>query len=659
MRPSSASSAGLLLLALLPGLLSADPVPPVPRVERGNLSTEGIPDIPPALADRIFQYQNARSAVLQGWAADPSQGLYIVTRFGETGQVHQVLMPGGARRQLTFAAEPVSGAAVRPAGQPPGFVYAKDLGGNEFTQLYWFDQKSGLSTLLTDGKSQYGTPLWSHKGDQFAAYCAPKGAADWSVVLGAPEHPQSLRELVHNTGAWAPVDWSADDRRLLVRHDISATESQYFISDVSSRRLAPIHPTPGPIAYGAARWSADGKGIYLASDEGDEFQRLRYYDLAKGTFKALTPDLPWDIEEIEASRDGKYVAFTANEGGIRKLYLLDPGSQTYEPVPDLPVGQISGLLFSPDSSKLGLVLDSPQSPADVYALSLADHSLQRWTFSEVGGLDTGAFVVPTLAAYPTFDAGPDGQPRQIPAFYYRPRAAAPGSPAPVLVLIHGGPEAQFSPGFSAMVQYFTNELGIAVVAPNVRGSSGYGKSWITLDDAGKREDSVKDIGALLDWIAKQPELDAKRVAVYGGSYGGYMALASLVHYSDRLRCGIDVCGISNFVTFLQNTEDYRRDLRRVEYGDERDPKMRDLLTDISPLTHADKITKPLFVVQGKNDPRVPVSEAEQIVAAVRKNNGTAWYLLASDEGHGFVKKPNRDYQYDAIALFLQQYLLAK
>ena len=193
--------------------------------------------------------------------------------------------------------------------------------------------------------------------------------------------------------------------------------------------------------------------------------------------------------------------------------------------------------------------------------------------------------------------------------------------------------------------------------PNVRGSSGYGKAYLQLDNGYQREDSVKDIGALLDWVARQSELDAERVAVIGGSYGGYMVLASMTHYDDRLRAGIDIVGISNFVTFLENTQDYRRDLRRVEYGDERDPEMRAFLEKISPTTNAGKITKPLFVAQGLNDPRVPASESEQMVEVIRENGGVVWYLLARDEGHGFRKKANRDYYGRAVVLFLQEHLL--
>jgi dipeptidyl aminopeptidase/acylaminoacyl peptidase len=301
-------------------------------------------------------------------------------------------------------------------------------------------------------------------------------------------------------------------------------------------------------------------------------------------------------------------------------------------------------------------MSTPLSPTDVYSLDLVSRTSLRWTVSEVGGLDTTEFVAPTLVHYETFDSI-DGRPRQIPAFYYEP--SKPKPPFPVLIDCHGGPAVQRRPYFRYLTQFYLNEMGIAVIAPNVRGSSGYGKTFMMLDDGYKREDAVRDIGALLDWIATQPQLDAGRVAIKGGSYGGYLSLASMVNYSNRLRCGIDEIGISNFVTFLENTGKYRQDVRRSEYGDERDPQMRDFLTRISPLTNAHRIERPLLIFQGLHDPRVPVSEAEQIVKAVRNNGVDVWYILAEDEGHGFGKKSNRNFYQQVQVLFLEKYLLEK
>jgi dipeptidyl aminopeptidase/acylaminoacyl peptidase len=459
--------------------------------------------------------------------------------------------------------------------------------------------------------------------------------------------------ILSEGGAWFVSDWSPDDKLLLVGKYISANESYFYVLDISTKSLMQINPSSEKIAYGGTLFSKDGKGIFFTSDENSEYQRLRYYDLQTKMITVLTENINWDVEAITLSEQGDKLAFTVNEDGMAKLYLLDTKTMKYDNVPGIPIGQVYGLSFHPDGKKLALVLNTPQSSGDVYVMSLSDYSLERWTYSEAGGLNTSNFVIPELIHYPTFDEV-DGKPRMIPAFIYKPKGEGPH---PVLIDIHGGPESQAIPYFNPINQYYVNEMGIVIIEPNVRGSAGYGKSYLQLDNGYDRENSVKDIGKLLDWIEKQPDLDSKSVAVTGGSYGGYMVLSSMFNYNDRLKCGVDVVGISNFVTFLENTQDYRRDLRRVEYGDERDPEMNKFLNTISPTTNAHKITKPLFVVQGFNDPRVPYTEAEQIVDIVRKNDGEVWYLLAKDEGHGFRKKTNRDYYIWSEVLFYENFLL--
>ncbi|MCX7006280.1 MAG: alpha/beta fold hydrolase, partial [Kiritimatiellaeota bacterium] len=350
------------------------------------------------------------------------------------------------------------------------------------------------------------------------------------------------------------------------------------------------------------------------------------------------------------ARDGKTLAFVANEDGVSKLHLLDPRSGKERATPSLPLGVIGGLKFHENSRDLAFTMSSARSPSDVFSLDVESGRVERWTESESGGLNTATFVEPELIKLKSFDG------LGISAFVYRPDPARFPGPRPALVIIHGGPESQSRPQFLGRSNYLLNELGIALVVPNVRGSAGYGKTFLTLDNGFKREDSVKDIGTVLDWIGRDKQLDAARVAVYGGSYGGYMSLACMEHFADRLRCGVDVVGISSFVTFLKNTQDYRRDLRRVEYGDERDPAMLAFQEKIAPLNNVARITKPLFVVQGKNDPRVPVTEAEQMVKAIRDRGGVVWYLMAKDEGHGFAKKKNADFQFSSMILFFREHL---
>jgi dipeptidyl aminopeptidase/acylaminoacyl peptidase len=618
-----------------------------------SIVTEGVPEVPRELVKKLNPYQNMRGASFSSWHPTRREML-ISTRFADTAQAHYVRSPGGYRRQMTFFREPVAGARLAPQPGKSWFLFGMDEGGSEFYQIYRFDIPSGDYQMLTDGKSLNGPGPFSNKGARLAFTSTRRNGRDFDIYVMEPERPASTKLVYEAAGSWPPLDWSPDDRRLLVMHYISANETSLHVLDVASGKMEPLLPAEkGKVAYGAALWSKDGRGVYLTSDRQSEFQRLWHLDLASKQLTSLTDHIPWDIEDMDLTSDGAALAFTANEDGISKLHLMSTATRKELPQPKLPVGQVFGLQFHKTLKELALMLVSARSPADVYSYNLDKGQLTRWTYSETGGLATSGFPETRLIHYPTFDQV-RGKPRMIPAFIARPPARFK-PPYPVLINIHGGPESQMRPGLNA--SYMLNELGIATIWPNVRGSSGYGKSYLTLDNAYLREESVKDIGALLDWIGKQPDLDAKRVAVTGGSYGGYMSLASMVHYSDRLRCGIDVVGVSNWVTFLKNTQAYRQDLRRAEYGDERDPKMREFLEKISPLNNAERIKVPMLVVQGRNDPRVPMTESEQMVRKIRDNGGTVWYVMAKDEGHGFQKKQNRDYQTWAEILFLEQFLL--
>jgi dipeptidyl aminopeptidase/acylaminoacyl peptidase len=571
------------------------------------------------------------------------------------------------REQLTFYPEPIGGITPSPAkAWRDGFVFAKDKGGDEFSQLYWFDNATRSATLLTDGKrSQNGGTTLSHDGGLMAYSSTSRNGTDRDVWL-RNTRTGDTKLLVNAGGNWSPMDFSPDGSRLLVMKYVSAAESYPGVVDVASGKLELFPVDGGKASFGGFAFAPDGKAVYFISDEplqgkAQEFKTLRYHNPATGKFEVLTANIPWDVGGFTLADDGKHLAFVSNEDGISKLRVLSLPDHKEVRLPALPIGVIGGLSFSPDGKRLALTLNSATSPSDVHVIDLAAATLARWTQSEVGGLDAATFVAPTLVRYPTFDKV-DGKPRTIPAFYYKPSKpsgalASKTGKYPVVINIHGGPEGQSLPTFSSNAQYMANELGVAMLVPNVRGSTGYGKTYLSMDNAEKREDSVKDIGALLDWIATQPELDASRVGVIGGSYGGYMVLASLTHYSDRIRAGVDIVGISHFGTFLKNTESYRRDLRRVEYGDERDPAMNAVFERISPLNNAHKIKSPLFVAQGRNDPRVPWTEAEQIVKAVRGNGQPVWYLLYADEGHGFAKKANSDWFGAATILFWQQNLL--
>ena len=617
-----------------------------------NLVIDGIPPIPASIAEMTQRYTEFRRASLLDWHPGKSEML-ISTRFASTPQVHRVVSPGGARTQLTFAQEPVSQAVYEPrTGRY--FLFLKDVGGNEFSQIYRFDVAGGEITLLTDGRSQNGGIEWSTGGDRIAYGSTRRNGTDRDIYVMNPSDPKSDRLLLEvQGGGWGVIDWSPDDRQLIAEEIRSVNQSSLWLVDVASGKKSALSPADGgdTVVYAGAQFSRDGRGVYLITDEGSEFQRLAYMDLATRRLTPLTTGLDSDVSEFALSRDGRTIALVTNEAGISRLYLLDTGTRRRRPVRGLPSGVLGGLVWQRVGGQLGFTLASTRSAGDAYALAPATGKLTRWTVSEAGGLDTTVLSDPVLIRWPSFDG------REISGFYYRPPARFPGK-RPVLIDIHGGPEGQARPGFQGRGNYLLNELGVAIIEPNVRGSTGYGKSFVKLDNGFKREDTVKDIGALLDWIGRQPELDASRIMVTGGSYGGYMTLMVATTYDERICCSLDVVGISNLATFLTHTESYRRDLRRVEYGDERDREMRAFMDRTAPINNAAKITKPLFVVQGANDPRVARSEAEQMVATVKRNDGPVWYLLAKDEGHGFRKKANADFQFYATVQFIRTYLLS-
>jgi dipeptidyl aminopeptidase/acylaminoacyl peptidase len=563
-----------------------------------------------------------------------------------------VKFPGGARTQLTFFKDSAGGASYQPT-KGDYFVFGKDVGGNEFYQKYRYDFATGAVTLLTDGKSRNTGGAWSCAGDRLVYGSTRRNGQDVDLWVMNPADPKTDRLLTQlQGGGWEALDWSPDDRQLLVVEGISANESYYWLIDVASGEKTLITPKgeTEKVAYGNAQFNKDGKGIYVTTDRESEFQRLAYIDLATKKHTYLTNDIKWDVDEFNLSWDGKLIAFVTNEDGLGVLHLLDTASGKEMPAPKLPVGIIGGLNWHKNNRDLGFGMESARSTFDTYSLDVKTGKVDRWTASETSGINTENFVEPELIGWKSFDG------RMISGFLYKAPARFTGK-RPVIINIHGGPEGQTRPWFQAEGNYFTNELGIITISPNIRGSSGYGKTFLKLDNGFLREDSYKDIGALLDWIKTRPDLDADRVMVTGGSYGGHMTLAVATYYSDRIRCALDIVGPSNLVTFLENTSAYRRDLRRVEYGDERDPKMREFLNRIAPMNNAAKITKPLFVVQGGNDPRVPMSESVQMVATVRKNGTPVWYLMAKDEGHGFGKKKNTDFLLYSSVLFVKEYLL--
>jgi dipeptidyl aminopeptidase/acylaminoacyl peptidase len=639
-------------------------LPAIADVERrvannGNLVMEDVPEIPADIVQSLNRYQNVRSASFEAWSGD-GESLFIDTRFGDVGQIHRVDMPMGARHQVTFYNEPVGGVARQPGGSKLAFT--RDAGGSEFSQIFLLDPAGGDAHMLTDGESRNGAMLWDREGRRLAYQSTRRNGASNDIWLADPENPEDAKVVLESPDGswWGPAEFSQTGTKVLVTNYVSITDSRVNLLDLDTGNVTLLAGgAADPSVNDPLAFDDDNDGFWFITDRAGEFSVLAWQSLEEGAEpEYLTKEIPWNVDGGAISHDRRRAAFTVNENGRTAVYLFDPRTRKYRRIDSIPVGLAGGLEFSPDDTRLAMTINTANSPSDTFVLELGPGALDyaelvRWTQSEVGGLDTTTFIEPELIEFPTFD-DVDGAPRKIPAWIYKPRGSGP---FPVVVSIHGGPEGQARPFFTSTYQLWLEKLGVAVIVPNVRGSAGYGKTYVALDNGFKREDSVKDIGALLDWVETQPDLDQDRVAVFGGSYGGYMVLASVVHFSDRLRAAVDIVGISSFVTFLENTQDYRRDLRRVEYGDERDPEMRAHLEKISPVNSVENIKVPLFVVQGENDPRVPVTESIQMVEALRQQGETVWYMNALNEGHGYRKKENRDIYQQATVLFLKTHLL--
>jgi len=652
---------GAALLAACAGT----PTPPAVVVPNANLVVQGIPPVPQSLADAIGRYNDFRGHGFADWHPTQREMLVSHRKAGaNTAQIFRVTTPLSEGQQLTDGVDPVARATYEPR-HGNYIVFERATGGNEVAQIYRLplNAASAQPVLLTNPDERHSINTWLRKSGRLIYSSVPidrtaqggtRSKITTTLWLMDPEKPEGRRKLAElDGGGWAASRPSPDERLVSLTRYLSANESQIWMMDLDSGVAKQVAPAVGSqeakATYSPAGWSADGRSLWIASDRAGEFRELMKLDLASGRIDRVSSHIPWDVSGVTLTEDGARLAAQFNVDGRDELRFFDAATAKEVPAPAaLPNGNVGGASFHRSRGELAFSISNAQGPSQIYSMG-ADGKIEQWTRAS-GAVDTSGFSEQKIVRWKSFDG------TTISGLLTAPPKKFTGK-RPVLISIHGGPESQATFGFLGRSAYYVQELGMALIQPNVRGSSGYGKSFLAMDNGFKREDSVKDIGALLDWIATQPDLDASRVLVTGGSYGGYMTLAVATNYADRIAGAIDVVGISHFVTFLNNTESYRRDLRRVEYGDERDPAMRAHLEKISPLTNAARIKKPLFVIQGKNDPRVPYTEAEQIVETVRKGGTPVWYLRAENEGHGFQKKDNQDFQFYSTVLFMQQTVL--
>lgn len=618
-------------------------------VPGSNLEIVGIPKIPKSLAQQVKRYTGAYGLPLAGW--HPEKREIWLKGLSRASWLSRIDMPGGSPNTWMYINEPgIYDLYFHPKAKY--LIYNKDANGDEAYQMYLFDLENRSSTLLSEAKTRNTEFVWSRSGDKVIYSYTPAHSRGVSLAVINPFDPKSNRILVQSTGNYLKAyGWSLDDMTAVYCEFTSNVSSKLYLVDVSSGKTELLSPRDDNGAYYVSpAFSKDSKGLYVITDRGSEFRRLAYLDLGKKKFDYLTTNIKWDVDEFQLSPDGKTIVLNVNEDGISRIYSIDTSSNQIKSNTSVPTGVISDLRWNSASSDVAFNFKSPGSPNDVYFLNIKTGQVERWAKSVSGGIDLDKFTLPDLIHWKSFDG------RTISGFLYRPPASFKGK-RPVIIDIHGGPEMQHRPGYSHDNNFFINELGVAKIYPNVRGSSGYGKTFLKLDNGLKREDAVKDIGALIDWIKTQPNLDADRVMVQGDSYGGYLALSAVIAYGDRLKAAVSDSGFSNLITTVEANEEWRRNIQRSEFGDERDPKIRDFMKRTAPLNNAYKLKMPLFIIQGRNDPRAPYQESESLVKAAQKSGVPVWYLSANDEGHGFVKLANYEFRVCSLILFVKEHLL--
>lgn len=630
-----------------PALTQEPPEPSVPFRPPG-LEVSNVPEIPERIISSLEKYRKIGSSSFLDWAPN-SRSLLVSAQIDEIAQLQFVLRAKKPPLQLTYSPDPIENGMFRPGSAD--ILFSRDVEGTEKFDLFLISSQTSEIIPVTAG-GQNILPVFSRDGTWLAWGHADDGSADFSIVLAPVSDPAQQRTLYKGVGYWVPTDFSPDGKSLALRNQRSRNDADVHVLDLESGSVRQIDLDPKPRDRSAAIFSNDGTTLYFLRDDESEYNNLYAYVLSTGEKSNLTRTLNHEIDLFDLSPDGHQIVLSYNDGGPSQLKLFRTESGRPRSVPRLGGGVITRLAFSPDGRKIAISYSASRSPENVFVTGAGRKDMKRWTSSNLEDLKSRDFVKPKFFTYPTFDM--DGaQRRRISGYLYRPFGRGPH---PVIIYLHGGPAFQFRPRFNSIFQYWVHDLGFAVVAPNVRGSTGYGRAFEQLDNGRRREDSLRDMGALLDWIAARGDLDAARVGVYGASYGGYLSLSTMMHYNDRLAGGAEHSGISNLATFLDNTATWRRDLRRREYGDERDPEMRAWLEATAPVNHTDRFIKPLLIIHGRNDTRVPVSEALQMYEGVRSNGGQPWLIIANDEGHGFKRTSNSDFSDAALALFFETIL---
>jgi dipeptidyl aminopeptidase/acylaminoacyl peptidase len=635
----------------LPAVLSAQgPTAVAPA----NTKIEGMPPIPRSILGGLAKYGQFRTARLVAWHPTRRQ-LLVNTAVTGSSQIHAIDGPGRDRRQLTWMERGVSPNLERAVFAPSGdsFVFQYDASA-ELRSLYRYVFASGETSLVADAQSRY-VPVWSRDGKWLAYDSAERNGTDRDLYVIQPSDPSTKRRLADFTGPFAPQDWTPDGATLIANEVLANVETYLWKIDVKTGQKTAITPRDGEKAgFFNARLSPDGRTLYALSDRKTGEYRVWRCELAKCAWTPVTPegmvlDGPNDAGGFELSPDGTLLAAIVDRGSSSELQVIDLTTLKPRALPAMPKGIVTRVQWRPSSREVGFTLENTRIPADVYSIDTSLGTLSRWTTSEVS-FNSDVLPIPEVVQWKSFDG------IMVSGILYRPSAKFTG-PRPVLINFHGGPDARERTRWLGRTNYVLDELGVAVIYPNVRGSSGFGREFAQLDDGKLRGNTVQDVGALLDWIATKPELDKSRVMLLGVSSGGWLALQSGIAYSDRIRGVVEGAGITNFVSFLEGTSPARQQNRRAEYGDERDPAMKEFLLSLSPVAQAAKLKKPTFIIQPGKDARVPVSQAQELLAALKATGQPVWYLEFTEANHDNLGGVGGDYLLASWMWFFKTYLL--
>lgn len=605
----------------------------------------------------IQQYLNIRGAGGPRFSCDDKK-IYFSQSVTGTSQIWSLDKPAGWPMQVTFFEDRVSGYAVNPKRDL--ILVEKDAGGSEYDQFFLMDGNGSGIEMLTDNKPKVlnGFGSWADDGSFFTYYSNERSPTFYDIYIYNVD--KKSKEMIFSSDhSNYPSRISPDGSKMIITRSYKTNDNDLYLFDFKTKeaKLITTHDNINePSEFYSVSFSANGEKVYINTNYKNDFYRLMEYDIPAGKLNKM--DLPflkqyenWDVNNVEFSPDKKIAAIVLNVDGYDKLFMYDFSEGREIDIPSsLKSTSITALRFSNRGDKMIMGINSAANPSVLYQWEFASGNVAQVTYPTLAGIDPASFVEPELIRFKSFDG------LEVPSFVYMPKELPAGGKAPCIIFIHGGPEGQSTYGFSAVYQYFLN-AGYAVIDPNVRGSTGYGKKYEALDNIRNRENSVKDVAALVEYLKQRGDIDGSKIAVYGGSYGGYMVLACMTLYPELFAAGVDVVGISNFTTFLQNTADYRRKNRESEYGSLEHDK--DFLNEISPINRVDRITAPLMIVHGRNDPRVPVGEAEQMHEAIQGRGGNSELLIYEDEGHGIAKLKNRLDAYPKMVEFLNKYVKDK